>query len=132
MAMKYPAKVHKLAVMGAVVYVDTTVVSGAIIGRLTDELAGLKDQTAYRSQTRKKMVTLLLTEPQHRMEELETIKAPVLVMAGERDIIKEGHTRQIADHIKGSQLVIFPGGNHYEPIGRPWRFNQTVLEFLKD
>jgi pimeloyl-ACP methyl ester carboxylesterase len=132
MAMKYPAKVHKLAVMGAVVYVDTTVVSGAIIGRLTDELAGLKDQTAYRSQTRKKMVTLLLTEPQHRMEELEAIKAPVLVMAGERDIIKEGHTRQIADHIKGSQLVIFPGGNHYEPIGRPWRFNQTVLEFLKD
>ncbi|MBS1602607.1 MAG: alpha/beta hydrolase [Bacteroidetes bacterium] len=132
MAMKYPAKVHKLAVMGAVIFVDSTVVSEAILTRLTDELASLKDQAAHISQFRKKMVTLLLSEPQHRYEDLAAIKAPVLVMAGEKDIVKEEHTRLIASHIKGSRLVIFPGGTHYEPVGRPWRFNQTVLEFFED
>jgi len=132
MAMKYPAKVHKLAVMGAVIFVDSTVVSEAILTRLTNELLSLKDQTAYRSQTRKKMITLLLNEPQHHYEDLAAIRAPVLVMAGEKDIVKEEHTRRIADHIKGSQLIIFPGGTHYEPIARPWRFNQTVLAFFKD
>ena len=132
MAMKYPAKVHKLAVMGAVVFIDSTVVSEAILNRLRDELDGLKDQSAYRTQFRKKMVNLLLTEPQHSFEELAAIHAPVLVMAGEKDIVKEEHTRRIAEHIKDSRLVIFPGGSHYEPLGRPWRFNQTVLGFLKD
>jgi hypothetical protein len=36
---------------------------------------------------------MLLTEPHIKIEELKKIKAKTLVLAGERDIILEKHTR---------------------------------------
>ena len=83
-------------------------------------------------RNRDRLITLLLTEPRHRFEELAAIQCPVLVMAGQKDIIKEPHTRQIAAHIKNSRLLIFPGGTHYEPWEHPDLFNKAVLDFLED
>lgn len=130
MAIDYPTRVRKLAVMGANVFIDKTVVDPWVFKNLHKQQELLAKDTAYASQNRSRLITLLLTEPRHRFEDLKAISCPVLVMAGEKDIIKETHTRQIAQNIGNSQLVIFPGGTHDEPTDNPGLFNKTVLEFV--
>lgn len=56
---------------------------------------------------------------------------PALVVAGERDMIREGHTRAIAAAIPDSRLAILPG-DHFV-ARRNWQtFNPLVLDFLLD
>jgi pimeloyl-ACP methyl ester carboxylesterase len=130
MAMKYPAKVKRLAVMGANVFIDKTVVDKWVFKELNEQLKEFKSDTTYKSVNRKRLITMLLTEPNHRFAELLQIRCPVLVMAGEKDVIKEGHTKAIAAGISKSELVIFPGGTHEMPRENPTVFNKTVLDFF--
>ncbi|WP_315814126.1 alpha/beta fold hydrolase [Paraflavitalea speifideaquila] len=78
-----------------------------------------------------RLMHLLEEEPNMRFEDLRTIHCPVLVMAGENDLIKEQHTKGIAQHITRAQLLIFPKGTHYIPQENAKLFNNTVLDFLK-
>lgn len=130
MAMKYPVKVKQLAVMGANLYNNSSSVKGAVNRYLRKELSQIKD-TLNKSIFRKRMIELLLHEPNIKAEDLEKIACPVLVMAGSNDVIKQSHTELIAGKIKRSKLVIFEKGSHYEPWEHPERFNKTVLDFLK-
>lgn len=73
---------------------------------------------------------LLLTEPNVNPEALQKIQAPTLVMAGEHDVVKEKHTKLIAEKIPHSQLLIFKGADHEAPSKTPQVFNEAVLKFL--
>jgi pimeloyl-ACP methyl ester carboxylesterase len=130
MAMKYPDKVGRLAVMGANVFIDGAVVDKSIFQILQQEKKEYKGDTSRRAANVLRLIRLCETEPRHSFEELQTIRCPVLVMAGEKDVIKEEHTRQIADHIAGSQLKIFPGGTHQFPDDDPATFCSTVIQFF--
>ena len=130
MAMKYPAKVKKLAVMGAVIFSDSTVVDNWVFTELNKQINELKNDTAYKARNRVRLINMLLTEPRHTADELKSIKCPVLVMAGEKDVIKEGHTKLIAEHIPNSTLHIGPNETHLYPIENPTAFNKAVLAFF--
>lgn len=58
--------------------------------------------------------------------ELKGIKAQTLIMIGDRDSIKLEHILDMHRSISGSQLAIFPAGDHFLPITR----HTQVLEFL--
>ena len=66
-----------------------------------------------------------------RPDELKAMRARTLVIAGTKDMIRESHTRLIAESIPDSQLV-FINGNHFIANKRPEEFNRAVLSFLKD
>lgn len=132
MAMKYPRKVKKLITMGANVFIDKTVVDSKVFKILDKQLKEIKADTSYTMKNRVRLVNLLLTEPRHGFEELKKISCPVLVMAGEKDAIKEHHTKSIAENIAGSKLLIAAGETHYYPIENPKTFNNVVIEFLKN
>ena len=55
-----------------------------------------------------------------------------LIMAGSKDIIKDGHTRLIASKIEKSKLIIFDKGTHFIPDENPGLFNKMVIDFFKD
>jgi pimeloyl-ACP methyl ester carboxylesterase len=55
----------------------------------------------------------------------------VLVLAGEKDIIKAAHTRLIGKSIPQAQVVLLVGVTHYAPQENPALFNDTVLAFLR-
>lgn len=131
MAMKYPAKVKKLVAMGAVIFINDTVVDDWVFKTLHKEGQELKKNTDASSENRVRLINLLLTEPRHTADELKTIKCPVLIVAGEKDIVKEGHTRLIAGHIPHSSLLIAPGQTHSYPAEDPASFNKAVLDFLE-
>ena len=131
MAMKYPAKVKKLVTMGANVFIDHSVVANWIFKTLNREKREIGNDTLYDSKNRLRLIELLLTEPKHSFEELKTIQCPVLVVAGEKDLIKEAHTKSIAANIPKSTLVIVPKATHYFPSEDPVSFNKAVIDFLE-
>ncbi len=132
MAMKYPNKVKKLVTMGANVFIDNTVVDKWVFKELNKQLVEMKSDTSYADRNRVRLINLLLTEPKHGFEELKIISCPVLILAGQKDIIKKNHTKSIAKYIKNSRLLIAPKETHYYPIESSKAFNTTVIEFLKE
>ena len=131
MAMKYPVKVKKLVTMGANVFIDKSVVDKWVFKELDKQMKELHDDTTKWGKNRMRLMTLLLTEPKHSFEELKSISCPVFVVAGEKDIIKEEHTKKIAAGIPNSTLLIALKETHYFPSENPKVFNAAVIDFLK-
>ncbi len=76
------------------------------------------------------MLGLMVNDPHINPRELAKITAPTLVICGKKDMIKESHTRQIAESIPNSRLVIIKG-NHFIAAENPKEFNNEVDRFLK-
>ena len=116
--------------MGANVFIDKTVVTSSTykeVKKLKKEFDG--DTTSF-AKNRLRLLDLLVTEPNHSFEELRQISCPVLVIAGENDIIKEEHTKGIAANIVKSTLMIIPKATHYFPSEDPKAFNAAVIDFF--
>ena len=77
------------------------------------------------------MLGLMVNDPDVRPEELRAIRARTLVIAGTRDLIREAHTRLIADSIPDSRLVLIRG-THFIAEKKPEEFNRAVLGFLQE
>ena len=72
----------------------------------------------------------MVREPHVAPMELTRLQMPVLVIAGQRDMIKESHTRLIAEHLPNGQLAILPG-DHFLANKNPVAFNAVVERFLQ-
>jgi len=130
MAMKYPEYINKLAVTGANLSPDSDAVKDIVRRDAQESIDELQGKTDKQSLVQKRIYELVLNEPHLAFEDLKQIKKPTLVMAGQNDIILEDHTRQIAQNIPNSRLVIFRNASHFVPFYNAADFNQTVLEFF--
>lgn len=75
------------------------------------------------------LLGLMINEPNIKIEELHSIQIPTLVIAGKNDMIKEKHTKEIADNIPNAELAII-AGNHFIANKESEKFNQEVEKFL--
>ncbi len=130
MAMKYPKKVKKLITMGAVIFIDKTVVDKWVFKILKKEKKELAKDSSSFSKSRLRRIELLLTEPKHTFEEMRQISCPVLVMAGEKDIVREEHSKGIAANIPTATLMIVSKATHEFPWEDAPAFNKVVIDFL--
>ncbi len=71
----------------------------------------------------------MVNEPDIKIEEIRSIKMPTLVIVGNKDMIKESHSREIAENIPNAELSIIKG-NHFIADREPKAFNQEVERFL--
>lgn len=129
-AMKYPKKVRRLVTMGADVFIDSSVVDDWVFKEVKKQLKEFEKDTSYISRNNWRLANLLITEPNHTFNDLKNIKCPVLVMAGEKDIIKVNHTKGIAANIPKGTLYIAPKQTHYFPQENAEAFNKIVKDFL--
>ena len=74
---------------------------------------------------------LMLDEPQIDPAELHKLTMPVLVIAGTKDMIRDDHTRLIAESLPHSRLVILPG-DHFIANKEPAAFNAAVRSFFEE
>lgn len=63
-----------------------------------------------------KKIDMMLKEPNISKEELEKITIPTLVLAGEKDLILEEHTKYIKDNIKNASCKILEKENHFSYV----------------
>lgn len=75
------------------------------------------------------LLSLMVNEPNIKIEEIHSIQIPTLVIAGKNDMIKEKHTREIADNIPNAELSII-SGNHFIANKESEKFNREVEKFL--
>jgi pimeloyl-ACP methyl ester carboxylesterase len=133
LAIRHPDKVAMLAVMGANLQPDAAypwAVDGIarVRKRITARLANSSDPKPLRLQLQ--LLDLLGNQPHIPLTDLATITVPTLVMAADRDVIRDEHTLSIFHALPKSQLAIFPGATHMIPVQDPARFNRTVLDFF--
>jgi pimeloyl-ACP methyl ester carboxylesterase len=76
------------------------------------------------------IIALWRTEPHFTPAELGSIRSPVLVIAGEHDVVQEAHTRALAAAIPGARLWIVPDASHSVMMEQPELVNRTVLQFF--
>jgi len=79
-----------------------------------------------------KLKTMWLTLPNYQDAQLRAIRCPVLLIAGERDIVREEESKRIASLIPKARLKILIGATHYAPVEIPERVNSEILGFLKE
>ena len=128
-ALMHPERVEKLILNGANLNasgVKRKVQIPIEIGYLIAKLFATKSPAARKNA---EMLGLMVNDPNVKAEELSCIQNPTLVIAGEKDMIKDSHTRLIAKSIPGAMLSIIPG-NHFIANKNPDTFNEVVLRFL--
>ncbi|TND10132.1 MAG: alpha/beta hydrolase [Bacteroidetes bacterium] len=125
LAYKYPEKIKRLVTSGANLQPDSSAVFPELIKMGTMMYAQVPDTMA------RKHMRLLLEQPHIPFDSLKKIKAPVLVMAGDRDAIREEHTVKIFQSIPNSQLCILPGTTHFVAKEKPELFMMIVTDFFE-
>ena len=74
--------------------------------------------------------TLMLTEPQIDPRELERIRIPVLVTAGEFDLILPEETERILAHLPKGEGMIVPGADHGSYLDGDERMGEMLIDFF--
>lgn len=90
----------------------------------------LNPQPEHYREAMNKVLEMWRTLPAFSAQELASIRARVLVCAGEHDLILPEHTAMIARTIPGAQMWIVPGASHGAMRERPDLVNPRVLSFL--
>lgn len=77
------------------------------------------------------LAMMMLKEPNINPEDLASIKCPVLVTVGDKDLISIEHTRLISDNIPNSELVVVKNATHSSFIKRNPRMGRMLIDFIK-
>jgi pimeloyl-ACP methyl ester carboxylesterase len=130
LAIRYPDLVSRVAVSGVNISPD---------GLIQDHLEELQAQSDAAPQTDEpggldaKLRNLWLhapTEQELSTDLLAAIRQPVLVMAGDRDLIRLDHTLAIYQALPNAELFIVPDTGHGTFDARPDLVNPVLLGFL--
>ena len=129
-AMNYPDKVKALILNGGNLNpkgVKRTTQIPIELGYRIARGFALKSSGAKKSA---EMLGLMVNEPNIERTELSRITVPTLVICGRNDMIKESHTKEIAENIPGAKLSIMKG-SHFIANKRYLAFNKEVESFLQ-
>lgn len=118
LAARYPDLLSALIVSGASLRPDST------------KDLPLKFFRLWSHVDRSDKMRIMLREPDITDDMLRAIRVPTFVTAGQRDVIKESHTRHIAETIPGAALKIFPHAGHTGYIMRSTKIAEYILSVL--
>ncbi len=123
-AMRYPDRLDRLILNGANLNTSgvkrTTQIPIEIGYKIARKFADKNDSAKRNAE----MLGLMVNDPNVMPEELTSISAKTLVIAGTKDMMKAEHTRLIAASIPNSELV-FIRGNHFIASKKPEEFNRV-------
>ena len=130
-ALRYPQYVEKLILNGANLTPAGVKLSTQLPIAAGWCVSGVCGLFSKKARANWEMLNLMVTQPHIRPQTLEKLTVPTLVIAGERDMIKEKHTRLIAASLPNSKLVILLG-DHFVARRNWQQFNPAVQAFLAE
>lgn len=128
-ALAHPERVGKLVLNGANLNARGVKRSVQVPIELGYRMARLFAGLSAKARANAEMLGLMVNDPNVAPEELAALTAPTLVIAGENDMIREDHTRLIAERIPNARLAFVPG-DHFVAAKNPAAFNREVERFL--
>lgn len=137
-SMRYPERVKKVVAFGANTDTrgtfsdaDRKPAFAAFLARAEAEYRALSSTPEGFAALGDQLGDMYSTQPNWTPAQLRTIKAPVLIMAGDHDeAIKPEHTRYMAHAIPGAELRVLPNTSHFAFLQDPAGFNGAVRAFL--
>lgn len=130
-ALRYPDRVDKLILNGANLSPGGVKPSVQIPICTAYALTNVFSPFSQYANAKNELLRLMVREPQIAFSALSSLNMPVLVVAGNRDMIKDSHTRAIARTIPGAKLCILEG-DHFVAAKNSAAFNAHVLLFLSE
>ena len=136
-ALQRPDLVRSIIALGANFQPDGVLLLDDFDGVISEENQKEYDQTSPDAPETlpkkiRKMIEIQRTQPNISIDELATIQCPVLVMAGDDDVIKHSHTVELYESIPLGQLAILPGTSHKFIKEKPALAQLLIREFLED
>ncbi|MBV8327782.1 alpha/beta hydrolase [Chryseobacterium sp.] len=137
LTMRHPEKVKKLIITGANLRPDSTAIQTDVFKRVSSNYTKFKEQMAAKKDKTDldyrvlKYKRLLSEQPHINPQSLHQIKAPVLVIGGDYDVIKPEHTLEIFRNIPKSNLWILPNSGHSTLVVYSEEFNTKADIFFK-
>lgn len=137
MGISKQSNIRKIVAMAPNLRPDTTAVhpwapAGVRKSEMRAKEMIAKGDTSTDWQLKLQHYDLLLNQPNISHAQLKSINVPVLVMVGDRDIIKNIHAVEMFDNLTKGQLSIMPGNNHGAPRNTPVTFNEIATRFLSE
>lgn len=139
MAIRYPDRIGRIAMSGA--NFNTAGLTeepdlasdpeGEAVAAQRDFYKRLAPDPAHWPVFYRKVIAMWASEPHFTIEQLGTIKARALVMAGEFDGIKREHTGALSEAIPDAEEVIIAGASHFAPVTHHDEVNAHLVKFLK-
>jgi len=124
LSIHYPERVLKAAGFAANLRPDTTAVLPEIM-HMAEEMnkgaTGKKDRQLLR---------LLMDHPHIPVSDLHKVRAPFLVMMGDRDVIQFTHSIEIFKNLPTGFLFVMPGATHFGAYEHPEWFNMILDDFF--
>ncbi len=120
LAIHWPGLLSRLAVSGANAMPQGMRARWYWLFRVMDQFAGEAP-----------MLRMMVQEPQITAEQLRSIRLPVLVLAGQCDMVRTQHTCWIAQNIPGSKLCFVPKAGHGDYIVHSPRVYHYIKDFLR-
>ena len=113
MGVSGKSKIKKIVAMGANLRADSTAVNSWAINNVMKERVLVESKIKEKDSTRdwklqKQLLGLLGDQPNIPIKDLSKIKAKVLIIAGDEDIIRSKHSLEMYENIPKAQLCIMP------------------------
>jgi len=125
LAIHHPEKVKKLLATGANLRPDTSAIDPGLL-----PLLDIMGSRVKNDSVRSKQFRLVVDQPHIPLTDLHKIKSSVLVMAGDRDAIRNKHTLEIFENIPNALLCILPGTTHFVYEDRKEWFTEILYDFF--
>lgn len=130
-ALKYPQMTDRLILNSGNIFpsgmklsVRLPIEAGYVLNKALSKIS-------KRAKKQAELLGLMANEPHIRPKELSAIRSKALVIAGNKDMIKDSHTRLIASSLPNSQLAII-WGDHFAAAKNPKVFDRVVYRFLTE
>lgn len=123
-AIKFPGKISRLATFGANMFPGKKAILDEVDKMLLDSLKVIKEFN------KKRLYSLMAYQPNITEKDLQKIKCPVLIMSGDRDVIRLEHSIKMFSNIENSNLFIMPGATHFGSVEKPELFNLVLMDFF--
>lgn len=128
-ALKFPQHLNKLMTIGANASVDG--IDDELIRKFTASLKVMQDENNPEKFNERRLLELMLKEPNISNKDLNKIQSEVLVIAGEKDVIKPEHSELLSKQIPNAELKIYKDATHMIPFENADQLTRDIIEFLK-
>ena len=108
------------------------IVSGASLRPSSTKDLPLRFFKLWSHFDRSDKMRIMLREPDITDELLSSVSVPTFVTAGEKDVIKEEHTRHIAETVPGAKLHFFPKAGHSGYIMNSTKIADYILSVIPE
>jgi pimeloyl-ACP methyl ester carboxylesterase len=83
-------------------------------------------------ERRSQIVALMATGPDFSIEKLKACRIPILLLAGERDIIEEKHSKEMARLLPNAKMRILKDAGHFLLRQKKEEVHSLMLEFFQN